>query len=107
MGREALEANVIGGTSHATPAGVRSQSGSIYASELNLQSNDAVEFFSLKLGSTSPLIHRYVSRWTKRSCQAPICPKKVQLGSREKRGEEEDKHYDATHQRERETRFRS
>ena len=103
MGREALEANVIGGTSHETPAGVRSQSGSIYASELNLQSNDAVEFFSLKLGSTSPLIHRYVSRWTKRSCQAPICPKKVQLGGGEKRGEGEDGHHDATHQRERES----
>ena len=103
MGREALEANVIGGTSHETPAGVRSQSGSIYASELNLQSNDAVEFFSLKLGSTSPLIHRYVTRWTKRSCQAPIYPKKVQLGSGEKQGEEGDGHHDAAHQRERET----
>ena len=45
MGREALEVNVIGGTSHETPAGVRSQSGSIYTSELDLQSNDAVDFF--------------------------------------------------------------
>ena len=93
---------MIGGTSHETPAGVRSQSGSIHASELDLQSNDAVEFFSLKLGSTS-LIHRYVARWTKRSCQAPICPKKVQLGGGEKRGEGEDGHQDATHQRERES----
>ena len=103
MGREALEANVIGGTSHETPTGVRTQSGSIYTSELDFQCNDTVELFSLKLGSTSPLIHRYVSRWTKRSCQAPICPKKVQLGSGEKRGEEEDEHHDATRQRECET----
>ena len=56
MGREALEANVIGGTSHETPAGVRSQSGSIHASELDLQSNDTVELSSFRLGSTSPLI---------------------------------------------------
>ena len=94
---------MIRGTSHETPAGVRSQSGSIHASELDLQSNDTVELFCFRLGSTSPLIHRYVSRWTKRSCQAPICPKKVQLGGGEKRGEGEDGHQDATHQRERES----
>ena len=51
MGREALEANVIGGTSHETPAGVRSQSGSTHASELELQSNDTVELFCFRLGT--------------------------------------------------------
>ena len=63
MGREALEANVIGGTSHETPTGVRSQSGSIYTSELDFQGNDTVELFSSKLGSTSPPIHRYVNMY--------------------------------------------
>ena len=93
-----MEAKMIRGTSHETPAGIRSQSGggpsSTCVSECDLQSNDTVEYFNL--GSSSPPIHSYVSRWTKRSCQASSCPKKVQIGSGGKQGEEEDAHHDAT-----------
>ena len=54
MDSEALAVNMIGGTSHETPAGVRSQSGGgpsrTCVSECDLQSNDTVEYFSLKVG---------------------------------------------------------
>ena len=54
MGSEALAVNMIGETSHETPAGVRSQSGggpsSTCVSECDLQSNDTVEYFSLQVG---------------------------------------------------------